>query len=250
MATSGSANWGLNRDEVITLALRRINAVAQGETPTATAISEAAVALNALVKEWEADGMPLWKISTFNFAPTANTSSYQITVGGTVNRYPPLKILQAWYRNTSVTPNTDTPINLITRSDYNLLTPKATTAGVISQLYYDVPGNQGQTSQQPLGTVYVWNTPNASFASSNQIYCVGQFPYEDFDSSTDYPDFPPNWNNALAWNLAVDLAPEYGVPLGNVAQMTKRADRAKANALMNGPEEGSLYIQPSYYGRR
>lgn len=247
MATSGSANWTLNRNEVLTLALRRCKAVGEGETPTAAAITDAAVALNAIVKEWQADGMPLWKLTLFSITPVASTSSYIIASGQAVNRYPPMRIIQAFYRNTST--NIDTPLELITRDEYYRLSKKSQT-GTPNQLWYDPPGNQGQTSAEPRGTVYVWNTPDGAFVASNLIYCVGEFLFEDFDTSTDSPDFPSYFNNALAWDLACDLAYEYGVGNAEKSQMEKRSERSKARALSNAYERGSMFIQPEpRYGR-
>lgn len=243
MATSGSANWALTRDEIIGLALRRCSAFAKGETPGAQDVTDAAMTLNAIVKEWAADGMPLWKISTFTITPVASTASYQIKSGGTVNRYPPLRIIQAWYQNTST--NADTPLNLVTRDEYNLLSPKTQT-GTPNQLYYNPPGNQGNTSQEPSGTVYLYNVPDSAFVASNTIYCVGEFMFEDFDASGDYPDFPSNFNNALAWQLALELSHEYGVPPQQRAQLKAQAKESKTNALLNGAELGSMFIVPDF----
>ncbi len=54
MATSGSTDFSVSRDDIIKRALRIIGVLAQGETPTTNQTTEAAVALNGLVKAWEA----------------------------------------------------------------------------------------------------------------------------------------------------------------------------------------------------
>lgn len=242
MATSGSTNWGLNRNEVITLALRRCKAVGEGETPQAAAITDAAVALNAIVKEWGAFGMPLWKLVDFSITPVASTSNYQIKVGGTVNRYPPNRIIQAWYEKDSE--GITTPLELITRDTYYKYTDRESN-GTPTSLWFDPAGNQGNTSQEPAATVYLYKRPDSTFASAHTIHCIGEFPFEDFDASTDYPDFPAYFNNALAWELACDLAYEYGVGNAEKAQMERRAERSLQRALSNVHESGSLFIQPS-----
>ena len=66
MATSGSTDYSQTRDDIIKRALRLIGVLAQGETPTADQVTEAAAALNGLVKAWQADGMPLWAITQKN----------------------------------------------------------------------------------------------------------------------------------------------------------------------------------------
>ena len=50
MATSGSTDYSQTRDDIIKRALRLIGALAQGESPTTDQVTEAAVALNGLVK--------------------------------------------------------------------------------------------------------------------------------------------------------------------------------------------------------
>jgi len=99
--TSGTTTFSITRDDIIKSALRKIGVVAQGETPTTDQYNEAALALNLLVKSWEADGMPLWALRTTPIPLTANVNSYEIGITKTVNTDKPLKVIQAWNRNTS-----------------------------------------------------------------------------------------------------------------------------------------------------
>jgi len=85
MATSGSTDFSVSRDDIIKRALRIIGVLAQGETPTTNQTTEAAVALNGLVKAWEADGMPLWAIKSFSIPLTTGAATYQIGLSKTVN---------------------------------------------------------------------------------------------------------------------------------------------------------------------
>ena len=247
MATSGSVNWVMTRNEIVTMAYQHMGIIGDGEVPSTEQYTKGSMFLNAIVKELEGEGMPLWKITTFSFTPTASTGSYTVGSGGAINRAagPPLKIHQAWYRTTAT--GQDTPINLVTKSDYNRL-PAKTQEGVPNQIWYDPPGNQG--AAQPLGTIYVWPEPSAAFVAANTIYLVGQFMFEDFDASSDNPDFPSNWNHALSWILAESMCLGEGVPSGKVAQIEKKAFKFKQQALNNGPEEGSVFLQPSFYAYR
>ncbi len=65
MATSGSIDFSLTRDNLITDAMRVIGAIGEGETPTSYEISNAARALNMLVKQWQGNtdfsaGLKVW----------------------------------------------------------------------------------------------------------------------------------------------------------------------------------------------
>lgn len=234
-ATSGVLSYTTNRDGIILRALRIIGAIGSGETAAqnATAVTEAAEALNDLVKEWQADGMPLWCIREYLVHPKTSCTFYSIPEG-------PLKVLQAWRRDTSVSgASPDTPMLLITRDEYNRLSAKQST-GTPNQLWYDPPGNINQA-----GTVYLFQTPDANSQTYHTFYLVGQRPFQTFASSTDIPDFPSYWYNAVKWGLADQLAYEYGVGVTERAQITKKAEMHKTKALEFGLEEGSLYFQPT-----
>ncbi len=61
MTTSGSLDFNQNRDSIINRAFRILGILAQGETASAEMVSDAAIALNAMIKAWEADAIHLWK---------------------------------------------------------------------------------------------------------------------------------------------------------------------------------------------
>ena len=240
MPTSSSYNYTKNRDQIITRALRIVGAIGQGETPSATAVTEAAEVLNDLVKEWETDGMQLWCVKEYNFTPVASTNTYSIGTGSTINEIAPTKLLQAWSRTN--TGSKDTPILLITRQEYNMLGTK-TTEGAPSQMWYNPPGEINATEN--VGQIKLYVTPDSNYAASAKIYFTGVRPLQDFDASTDVMDFPQYWANAVVWGLADQLSYEYGVGLSERAMIGKKAEQHKEKALSYGTEEGHLLIQPS-----
>ncbi len=244
VTTSLVTKYSTNRDAIITRALRICGAIGQGETPTAVAITEGAEALNDLVKEMETDGMPLWKVKVMTaFALTA-TQTYNIGVGSTVNQTAPLKVLQAFLRDTSTTPNLDTPLLIDTQQDYLYMGSKTAT-GSPNQIWYDPPGPGIITVSDLKGVLTVYPLPDASAIANKQIVLVAHLPFDDFVASTDIPDFPSYWYNAVKWGLAAELAYEYGVALAERSMIAKRADEHREKALSFGTEEGSLYLRPT-----
>jgi hypothetical protein len=79
MATSGSVDFNITRDNIIKYALLNIGAIAQGDTPTSTQVTDAAVYLNLIVKAWHAAGMPLWALKEGYILPVSDTNT--ITLG-------------------------------------------------------------------------------------------------------------------------------------------------------------------------
>ena len=226
MSTSGSTDFSINRDALISRALRLIGVVAQGETPTTDQVSEAALALNSLVKAWQADGMPLWAIKQRVVPLVSGQSTY------TLSTPKPLKLLQAWNRNTIS--NVDIPMRIVTKDEYNRLGNK-TTSGNPIQVYYD--------PRLDTGELHTFPTPSVTEAANNVLYVVYQSTFEDFDSSTDTPDFPQEWYDALTYGLATRLAPEYGVSTTERKTLWQEMTIIKQDALNFGGEEGSLYCQ-------
>lgn len=75
MASSGSYDFSVNRNDIIDVALKQSGTIGEGETGTAAQISEAATILNMIVKLREADGMPLWALKRGYILPFTGTSS-------------------------------------------------------------------------------------------------------------------------------------------------------------------------------
>lgn len=145
----------------------------------------------------------------------------------------PLKVIQAWIRNTASTPNIDIPVQLLSRQEYNILGSKAST-GQINSVFYD--------PRTTYGTVYTYLTPDSTVAANYQLYLVVQVPLADVLLSTDIPEFPNEWLQALIWGLADELAIEYGVPLN-----ARQEIGIKAHTYRQGLEDWDVETSSSFF---
>lgn len=234
MALSGSYDWTLTRDQVITGALRKLAVLPSGGSASAAQISDGSDALNALVKAFQADGMPLWAITSHTWTLTAGTSSYVIGVSQTLNTVAPLKVLQALRTPSG---GSAVPINVYNRHDFQTLPNLSTITGTPVDLYYQPTIG---ASSEPKGTIYLWPVP---VNSTDTVTIHFQRPYQDMDASGNNFDFPSYWMQALIYNLAWTLAPEYGIPPTDRNILAKEALYWKQEALSYGSEEGSIYMQ-------
>lgn len=83
MATSGSTNFTINRDELIKASLRLCGVGLEGETPSAETVTNASQALNMMVKAWQADGLQLWKQKRATLFFVKDTVEYNLgSTGG------------------------------------------------------------------------------------------------------------------------------------------------------------------------
>jgi len=235
MSTSGSTDYSTTRLDIINRALSLLGVVPQGGTPTTYDLSDANLALNGLVKSWMADGLQLWAITSYNIPLTNGVNKYRIGLNQTINISKPLKIQQAYNRNT--TSFVDIPMRILTRQEYNMLGNKSVSGNPI-QIYYD--------PQRVYGDLYVFPTPTTVEASNNIVVIHYQRPFEDFDADIDEPDFPQEWFDAICYGLACRLAPSYGIPLADRKQLWNEMTIIKQDAMNFGLEEGSMFFQPDF----
>lgn len=233
MTTSNSTLFELDTLQIIESALRKIGALAKGQSADTEDIINGKQALNVVWGRLITMGMPLWVRRTYTFPVIATIAQYNIGVGQTLNTPFPLKILQA----TLVDTTSDSSIEMEIKAlyEYYRFTP-AVTSGQPIQLYYTPRVNYGE--------ILLWPTPDTSAAAYKQVRIVYQAPFEDFVSNTDTPNFPKEWYQAVIYQLAVALAPEYGVPLDDRRTLMQEAKMYTDEANSFGMDETSIYIQP------
>lgn len=89
------------------------------------------------------------------------------------------------------------------------------------------------------GTLFVW--PVDGGANWDQIHMIAQYLPDDFDAAADNPQFPIEWGNALVWNLAAELASEYGIPENEQGRLWRIAE-FKLNELLDYDVENASVI--------
>lgn len=123
----------------------------------------------------------------------------------------------------------DTPINLISRLDFEDLPNKMNT-GLVNQCFYD--------PQLGNGVFWLWQAP---VDSSYIVKFTFMRELQDFNASADMPDFPKEWTNALVWNLANEMVTEYGTPDPRATRIEKRAAYWLDMAMGFDKEPESIY---------
>lgn len=241
MSTSGTYTFASSQSQVIQAALRKINVVGDYETLSTTDNRYVAAynALNPLIKSFHKYGMPVWKITetTIPFTNLATTAGVTIGLfGQTLNQVAPLKVIQG-LRVDNLSGIT-VPLNIYTYEDYEILSNKAAVGAPVHVFY------------QPLrnsGLIKVWPLPDTTYWQPNgSLYIRYQVPYQDSTSGapSEELDFPIEWNKALIYALAYDLAPEYGLDTEQRQMLKRDKDEELETVLMFGTEEGSFYMQP------
>lgn len=234
MSISTSYSWHMSAQMLVNAALRKLGVISGGETPATYQIQNGYEVLNSMLLSFQADGMPVWIMTSATFT-TTTTNTYLVGTGQTINTPMPLKIVQAW-RSTSGQANI--PLNIYTDNNFNLL-PQIASPGTPVNLYY-------QPGEYTVGTIKLWPTPQDS---SNTITIRYQKPFADITTDLDEIDFPRYWYEAVIYGLADRLAPEYGIPIQDRQLLKQEAEMKHTTALSFGTEEGSLYFQPDWVGQ-
>ena len=248
MATSGTTTFANLESDIIESALRKIGQLGDWETMSTSDVRyiNARRVLNTMLKALQAKGMQLWKISDL-VIPFSALSTGATTVGlagsGSSVTVPaqPLKLQTAVRRDTSVTPNIETEVNIISYNEYMLMPEKAQ-IGAPTQVAF-VP-------KRILSEVYVYNAPDSYWVANGSLVLRCQFPFDDMTATTQDIDFPAYWNEAVIYSLAVRLAPEYGLPLGERGALRDEAEKAVELAESFGSEDASVFFSPDRRWRK
>lgn len=144
---------------------------------TISSISNNTITLNASVASWNSGAL----VATY-----------------TTQLQRPLSIQSARVRDNN---GFDRPVWVKPRNDYMMIPQKQATSTPMV-IYY--------SPQLTDGILYCWPTPSDV---SQRLKITYLRTIQDFDSSSDNPDLPQEWLEAMTYNLAVRVAPAYGLNL-------------------------------------
>jgi hypothetical protein len=225
--TSGSANYSLTRNDIIQEALELIGVLASEEAPAAADVLTADRSLNMMVKGWMSKGINLWRQTEGSLTATAGQASFTMGSGGDYTTARPLRISSARVSVGGV----ETPLVEMSRQEYFDL-PLKTTTGRPSAFYYD--------PQLSLGKIYLW--PTVATGVTATLKFTYQRSLEDFDAAANEPDFPQEWLECLAYNLAARLAPKFGTTVS--PEVAAIAISSLEDLMGWDREPASVFFQP------
>lgn len=201
--------------ELITSSMRLATILASGETPTADESIDGLKALNDILENWSLENLSVWKQDNEQFALTPGVASYTIGPGGTFNTTRPIRCGLSFTRINSA----DFPLTQWGLEEYNSVAVK--NVGGIPERYVYI-------NDYPLGQIVLYPVPAVAstlFLNTDRVLTTPV-------ALATQLAFPPGYEKALRFVLAVNLAPEYGVQpppsVGAIASSSK-ADIKRAN---------------------
>lgn len=184
--------------ELLKDSLRKIGVIATGQTPTNDELQDALRDLNRMLEVWSTKQIQVFASAEDNFSLVAGTVSYTMGTAGTASSVRAKKILSGFTRDSD---NYDQPVEIISEKQYNAI-PDKTTQGRPYYLFYD--------PKYALGYIYLYPTPD----STETMYIESlKLLHTAFTALTTTVSLPGEYEEAIVFNLAVRMAPEYGLPV-------------------------------------
>jgi len=276
MVTSGSSDFDLTRTQILNSGLRKVGAIAQGESALPDMLTEASEALNVFVKNLNNEGLRLWKrewwTKTFTAASevTGTDALIYTCIRSHTSAATDRPITGANYKSYWKQTGT-TGGGWVIATAYSAIGEFQFDADVIGvekaflryagadiplsipsfSEYLDISSKDdfGQPSilsveQTARFKGYLWPQPN------NTDYILNVLQYtklEDYDAAGDTSDFYQKWMRYLIFQLSADLGPEYALMMERQSYFDIKAEGLKKELLKREVEisEGQ-FIRSAY----
>jgi len=180
--------------QLITGSMRLIEAVESGETPTTDEQADALAVLNQLLESWSIQGLAVYRREFSPYVTAASQASYVIGAGKEWDGARPTAIAEAYVTIDGY----NYGLRVLTDSEYASEPNKTLESSVPESIYYD--------PAYPDGRVYVVPVPDTALT----ITLVHDEAFTALASVSTSLSFPPGYERALRYALAVELAPEFG----------------------------------------
>jgi hypothetical protein len=202
--------------DIITRALRSINVLSDGESPTASMAQDALDSLNDVLESWANENLMVYVPTSEVFSMTVGQGDYTMGPGGDFNTVRPQQVTFAFARSGSI----DYPIDLWTEDQYASIGIKSIQNTFPSVLYYE--------PAYPLGVIHLWAVPSTPGMT---LHLESLKPFTRLASLTTVITLPPGYERALRYSLAAELMPEYGVSNALVLELAvgSKADLKRRN---------------------
>jgi hypothetical protein len=167
--------------------------VKSGDSLNESYAQDGLVALNAMIESWQTDKPIGYALQDKTFTLIAGDST--ITLGGTTPNIDtrPLSIDNIYVRASEI----DYQIKLVDQTRWFAIADKTTSSDIPELAYYE--------PSYPTGVLNLWPVPS----TGHVLHVVFAVPVSTLASLSTTVAFPPGYERALAYNLAIEIAPEF-----------------------------------------
>lgn len=187
-----------------------IGVLGQGRTMSAGEANDGLARLNSMIDSWGVLPSTMFGAGRVTFTTTASVGTYTIGIGATVNQQRPVFLQNADYIIPGSSPEQEVPLWILTDQEYADQQVKGLTSSLPGWIYY--------AADVPFGIITLGPIP------TQVLTIVLYYPIEitQFaDLSTQYV-LAPGYERAIRYNLALDLAVEWGSPISPLIETQAR----------------------------
>jgi hypothetical protein len=200
--------------DMIKGALKLLNVLSPGEVPDAELQDDAFKALNRIVSSWNTNRLMLYAVKNVVGTLNAGQNPHTIGDGGDIDIDRPLRIEKCFVRVPGTTNPVDYPVVQMDNNRYQEFTIKNTLVNYPTNFYYE--------PTLPLASIYMFPVQSVDL----EIHLSVWMQLAQFSSLIDENEIPIDYENALMYQLAIDLAPMLGKS-GSVVRGSQIYDRCK-----------------------
>lgn len=217
--------------ELVTAQLKLIGAIAPDESISAAEAVDGLAVNNRMLSSWSTEGLMIYATVREEFSLVSGTQSYALGSGATFDTSRPVRIDRATIEIQSTSPVTETPLEIITVREWAEIANKDLTSDIPTHLYPE--------GTYPNETLNLWPKPSAT----NKIVLYSWKPLTQIASISTSISMPNGYEEALVYNGALRLAPEYGKTL--TPEIVGIAGESKANIKRLNHRPRYLKVDPA-----
>lgn len=207
--------------DLVSASARLLGVLATGETLSAQEATDGLATLNRMLDSWSEEKLLVYARVREVFALTPGQSSRTLGTGGNFNTARPQAIAQARLLVNGL----EYPVDILSEAEWAAIADKSVQTEIPTAIYPE--------GTYPLETVNIYPVPSAA----NSLVLYSWKPLSTVATLDTAISLPPGYERALVFNLAVDLAPEYGRPVPD------RVDLVAARSLASIKRKN---FRPSY----
>ena len=209
----------ITAQKLVESSLRLIGAIARGESPTSAELTDGLSSLNDMIESLNLRRIMIYETSRESFTLTPNRNPHTIGLDvdssgdGDLAIVRPSSIRSASLKQTGS--GTEFPVRILSKEEYQRIPTKNTTGSRPRRLWYE--------REWPLGKIFLYPISGSASILILNIW-------KQLNSGmllTDKFSVPPGYLRFFRWNLALELAPEYGfAPSADVSRIARESRSA------------------------
>jgi hypothetical protein len=200
----------MNVNRLLRSAIKALGVIDMQDGPEAVEYEDALESCNMMLNLWAVERRVVFQVVSESFALTINDAQYSIGPASDFITVRPSSITGAYCRTSD---GTDFPIKIIDRDKFNRIAVKSLSS-IPTELYY--------YPTFPAGTIRLDYAPSVALT----LFIDSLKPLTALALDSDL-NLPPEYEEAIKWNLALRLAPDYRTtPSQVVVEMARRSFNA------------------------